>query len=180
MFIGKTHSGKTTFAKEIEKNNENVISLEADPMALFIHDQFPRLKKFEDKTFNGSFKKLALKFQVLLLFIKTIMSLGKPIILSNSNLWKKGRDRVFKISKKFDYENIGVYFDFPEDFLIERIKKSKRTKKILSTSKDFHDLIIRQRARVQPPNPKDFDKFFVIKSEKDLKTVKNKILQILK
>jgi predicted kinase len=180
MFIGKTHSGKTTFAKEIEKRNKNVIVLEADPIALLMNNQYPRLKKSEDRNFDGSFKKMALKFQVLILFIKTTMLLGKPIILSNSNLWKKGRDRVFKMCKKFNYNVIGVYFDFPEEFLVKRIDKSSRTKSILSTSKDFHDLIIRQRARVQPPNHRDFDQFFTIKSEKDLKITLVKLLKILK
>lgn len=179
MFIGKTHSGKTTFAKKIAKKNINVLVLEADPIALFMHDHFPRLRKNEDKNYDGSFKKLALKFQILILFIKTAMQLKMKIILSNSNIWKKGRNLVFKMCKKFNYKVIGVYFDFPEYFLINRINKSTRTINILNTSKNFHELIIKQRARVQPPNPEDFDKFFVIKSESDLKKVEIELIKLL-
>jgi len=32
IFIGKTHSGKTTFAKKLEKENKNFLILEGDPI----------------------------------------------------------------------------------------------------------------------------------------------------
>lgn len=142
MFVGKTHSGKTTFAKELVKENQNIIILEADPIAL-------------------------------------LMSIDKPIVLSNSNMWKKGRQFVFNLCKKFDYKIIGVYFDYPEDMLFERARKSKRDTDVLRRSKNFDELIINQRTRMEPPNSYDFDKFFVIKSENDLEKTKRELQKIL-
>lgn len=179
MFIGKTHSGKTTFAKELEKENTNIIILELDPMALFMRENFPKLRELDDRDHSGKFKNISLKYQTFLLFVEFAMSFGKPIILSNSNMWVKGRSLIFKLAKKFDYKIIGVYFDFPEEFLLNRIKKSKRTTNVLRISKSFEDLIINQRTRMETPNPKDFKEFYIIKSENDLEKVKNKLIKIL-
>jgi predicted kinase len=178
MFIGKTHSGKTTFAKELEK--ENIIILEADPIALFMKEHFPKLRENDNKHHNSSFNEISIKYKTFLLFLEFAMSLNKTIILSNSNMYEDGRKFIFNLCKNFNYKNIGVYFDFPEDFLIERIKKSKRTTAILNVSRDFNDLIINQRTRMEIPSPNDFEKFFVIKSEKDLIKIKNKLIKILK
>lgn len=179
MFIGKTHSGKTTFAKELEKIKKDVLVLEADPVALFMRENFPKLRELDDKEHSGAFQNASLKYRIFLLLLEFSMSFGKTIILSNSNMYEKGRKLVFKLAKKYRYKVIGVYFDFPEEFLISRIKKSKRTMKILRVSKDFNELIINQRTRMQVPNPKEFDKFYTIKSEGDLIKVKNNLIKII-
>jgi predicted kinase len=179
MFIGKTHSGKTTLAKELEKTKSNVINIEADPIALFLNKNFPKLNKGNKNYKIGKSQKISLKFKTFLLFVESAMALEENIILSNSNLYQSGRELIFSLCNKYNYKIICVYFNFPEDFLLQRIKKSKRTTKILRISKNFYDLIINQRTRIQPPNPKNFDDYFVIKSEKDLKGIKNKLIKIL-
>lgn len=179
MFIGKTHSGKTTFAKELEDVKKDILVLEADPIALFMREKFPKLRELDDKEHSGAFKNASLKYRMFLLLLEFSMSFGKTIILSNSNMYERGRRLVFRLAKKFNYKVIGVYFDFPEEFLINRIKKSKRTTKILRVSKDFNDLIINQRTRMQIPNQKDFDLFYSIKNEKDLIKVKSDLIKII-
>lgn len=179
MFIGKTHSGKTTFAKELEKIKKDVLVLEADPVALFMRENFPKLRELDDKEHSGAFKNASLKYRVFLLLLEFSMTFGRTIILSNSNMYKQGRKFVFQLAKKYRYKTIGIYFDFPEEFLINRIIKSKRTTKILRVSKDFNELIINQRTRMQVPSPKDFDKFYTIKSEEDLIQVKSNLVKII-
>ena len=179
MFIGKTHSGKTTFAKELEELKKDLLVLEADPIALFMRENFPKLRELDDKEHSGAFKNASLKYRMFLLLLEFSMSFGRTIILSNSNMYERGRKLVFKLAKKYKYKVIGVYFDFPEEFLIDRIKKSKRTTKILRVSKDFSDLIINQRTRMQIPNPEDFNQFYTIKSEEDLNNVKSNLIKII-
>lgn len=179
MLIGKTHSGKTTFAKEIEGKVQDLVVLEADPIALFMKEQFPRLRENDDKEHTGTFEKVALKFQAFLLFVEFALSLGKPVILSNSNMWIKGRELVLELCKKFNYRVIGVYFDFSEELLIQRIEKSGRSTNVLRLSKDFKDLIIKQRDRMQPPDPAQFDEFFIITSEEETKTVQEELIKKL-
>ncbi len=180
MFIGKTHSGKTTFAKELEEINHDVLVLEADPIALFMRENFPKLREMDDKEHSVKFKNVSLKYKIFLLLLEFSMSFDKTIILSNSNMYSSGRKLIFNLAKKFNYKIIGVYFDFPEELLVSRIKKSKRTTKILRVSKDFNELIINQRTRMQIPNPKDFNKFFIVNSESNFNEMKKDLIKIIK
>lgn len=179
MLIGKTHSGKTTFAENLNKKFPNLLVLEADPIAIFVKEKFPALSNLDYKKHTGKFKNIALKFKTFLLFLEFGLSLGKTIILSNSNMWDKGRKMVFKLCKKFNYEVIGIYFDYPEEILKSRVKKTDRSKEILRIAKDFDDLLNKQKSRMQEPKSKEFDEFFVIKKEEDIdkimKSLKNKI-----
>jgi predicted kinase len=180
MFIGKTHSGKTTFAKVLTESLPDVLNLEADPISIFMKEEFPKLRELDDRNHSGDFKEMSLKFKTFLLFVEFAMSLKKPVVLSNSNMWVKGREAIFELCKKFNYEVIGVYFNLPEDVLSTRIDSAQRETKALRISKDFQDLLIRQKDRMQIPDPSVFSEFFVIKSELDLERVKNEIISKLK
>ena len=94
-------------------------------------------------------------------------------------MWLKGRQLVFDLCKRFNYKLVGVYFDFPEELLLERVKISRRSFNVLRVSKDFSDLIINQRTRMQAPGPLEFDVFYTIKSPKDLLIIKQKLASIL-
>ena len=179
MFVGKTHSGKTTLAKKIEAAQPELLILEADPIALFLKDTFPALAKIDDTEHTGAFKNTSLKYKAFLLLVEFALSSGRTVLLSNSNMWKKGRQFLFKLAQKFEYKTICVYFDYPEEILFERAKESKRNTQVLRVSKSFEDLIIKQRTRMEIPNPKDFDLFLHIKSEADLSLVEQKLLKLL-
>lgn len=176
MLIGKTHSGKTTFAKELKKKIKNLIVLEADPIAIFMKENFPELRESDDIEHTGIFKNVSLKYKTFLLFLEFALALNRPIILSNSNMWSNGRKMVLKLCKKFGYKIIGVYFDFSEEFLIQRVQNGNRSTNVLRKSKNFNELIFNQRARMQIPKSSEFYKFMTIKSEYDLKTIKNNLI----
>ncbi len=180
MFVGKTHSGKTTLANELKKENQNVLILEADPISVFMKNEFPELRENDDKEHNGTFKNVSLKFRTFLLFVEFALSLSRNIILSNSNMWREGRNLVREIARKFDYEIIGVYFDYPEDTLLDRVNISERSIDVLRTSNNFENLLINQRERMQPPLDEEFDQLYKINSESDLLTIKEKLQNLLK
>ena len=83
---------------------------------------------------------------------------------------------VFDLCKKFGYKIIGVYFDYKEDILLGRVKNTIRSSNVLRTSKNFQELIINQRKRMQPPNHSDFDEFFIIKLEAEVEQLKEKLI----
>lgn len=179
MFVGKTHCGKTTFANEIKKKIANLLVLEADPITVFMREKFPELREADDQEHNGNFNSISLKYRIFLLFVEFALSLSRPIILSNSNMWIKGRSLVLELCKKFDYKVVGVYFDFSEDTLFERAKTSDRSTNVLRTSKSFENLIINQRSRMQIPEPLEFGKFLIVKSAEDLLLIKKDLIKIL-
>jgi predicted kinase len=180
MLVGKTHTGKTTFANEVKQEFKNVLILEADPIAVFMKENYPELRFSDDKEHTGEFKDVSLKFKTFLLFLEFAMSLNKPIMLSNSNMWLKGRELVFELCKKNGYKVIGIYLNLPEEILINRINVSERSTNVLRTSKSFNELILNQRERMQPPEPSDFTEFFECKSEQEVEDIKKKIINILK
>ncbi len=180
MLIGKTHCGKTTFAKELKGQVANLIILEADPIAVFMKEQFPELRGLDDQEHNGNFNNVSLKYRTFLLFLEFALSLGRPIILSNSNMWQKGREMVFDLCKKFGYKAIGLYFDFPEELVLSRAEVSDRSLNVLRTSKSFQDLIINQRSRMQPPESSEFETLFTAKSPEELSKIKEDLIKVLK
>ena len=95
-------------------------------------------------------------------------------------MYEKGRRDVLNIIKGYRYKTIGVHFDYPEEILLERAKKSKRTTKVLSVSKDFEEVIINQRTRFQEPNKKDFDYFFKVSNPSSLSRIKKEVLELYK
>jgi predicted kinase len=180
IFIGKTHSGKTTLAKELENIDIDIINIEADPISLFIRDNFPRIRDLENINTIDRYKEVSLKYSIFLELLEFVMAFGNPIVLSNSNMYQRGRMLIYKLAKKFNYDIIGVYFDLPEEILLERINKSNRTTKILRVSKNFTDLIINQRNRIEIPKSRDYKKFYIIKTEEDRRRIKKLLIKFLK
>jgi hypothetical protein len=93
-------------------------------------------------------------------------------------MFENGRKEVLSVIKQYPVKTIGVYFNYPEELLFERAKTSGRDAGVLRVSKDFNDLIIRQRTRMQPPNPADFDYFFEVNSVDDLSGVMEKVVAL--
>lgn len=179
LTIGKTHTGKTTFAKEVAPKLANCAVLETDPIALFLRQHFPGLHML-DLDHSGGFSSPSLKF----ILFRTILSFALEnrfnVILSNSNIYENGRRQVLDIIKRYKVRTVGVYLNYPEEVLIERAERSQRDIEVLRVSKDFKDLIINQRTRFQPPDGSDFDHFFEVTDPAELPAVERKIIELCK
>lgn len=179
LTIGKTHTGKSTFAKELVEDIPNGVILETDSIALFLKDTFPKLHAF-DLDHNGSFSSPSLKFLAFRTVLTFALEKNFNIIMSNSNMYENGRKDVLSIINKYPMKTIGLYLNYPEEIILERAKNSKRDIKVLSVSKDFNELIVNQRTRFQAPNRTDFDYFFEVKNPEELPDIKNKIVELYK
>ncbi|MEI6863939.1 MAG: AAA family ATPase [Candidatus Adlerbacteria bacterium] len=179
LTIGKTHSGKSTFAKEIATSIPNSVILETDTIALFLRSHYLSLHSL-DLDHKGSFSDPSLKFLVYCTILEFALKQGSNCILSNSNMYENGRKQVLDIIKKYPGKTIGVYFNYPEEVLFERVKNSQRDTKVLSVSKDFNELIVKQRERFQPPNPSDFDYFFEVTNPDQLSEISKEIIELYK
>jgi len=177
LTVGKTHTGKSTFAKEIVSQIPNCVILETDPIAVFLSTTFPKLHAL-DLDHQGSFSSPSLKYRVFQTVLEFALAQNFNIILSNSNMYEKGRQGVFDIIKKYPAKTIGLHFNYPEELLSKRVEQSGRSTEVLSVSKDFQELIVNQRTRFQPPNPTDFDYFFEVKDPADLPRVTKEILAL--
>ncbi|NDE68346.1 ATP-binding protein [bacterium] len=165
--IGKTHSGKSTFAKKLAAQIPGMVILEADSVALFMQEHFPELHMM-DRIQNGNSGSLSIKFQIFQILLKNCLAFNQNIILANSNLSERVRGEVIGEVKKYPYMTVGIFFNFPEELLLERVKTSGRDKRVLTTSKSFEEVVINQREWLQVPDPAKFDFFFELKSPDEI------------
>ena len=74
-----------------------------------------------------------------------------------------------------------IYFNRPENILLERIKKSTRSKICLTQSQDFKNLLTnKQKKLFEYPSPKEADIFFEINDDQSRKKVQEEIITLLK
>lgn len=177
MAIGKTHSGKTTFANELISDISEGVIIETDPIALFLRETFSTLRAL-DLDHRGGFSSPSLKFLLFRTILTFALEQNFNVILSNSNMYENGRKDVLNIVDQYKYKTIGVYFNYSEEVLLNRVEYSGRDTKVLVVSKDFNELVVNQRTRFQPPNKDDFDYFFEITDPADLPEIKGRIIKL--
>ena len=90
VMIGKTHTGKTTFAQDIVKRLNTFEILEADAVSLFLNANFPLLREI-DKSKHGVWETPTLKLLLFQDIVKYAFVNNLNVILANSNLSTKVR-----------------------------------------------------------------------------------------
>lgn len=182
MTVGKTHSGKTTFARKINDILPNSVVLESDVISVFLRENFPLIHfSSVNREFGRKFdfEKPQLKYAILKTILTFSLENGFRIILSNSNSIKKARAQVIKLIRSYGTKVIMVYFNIPEEVLLKRIKKAGRSTAVLNSSKNFRELLTKkQRVIFEAPNKDEADYFFEIKREKDIPLILDKIRNI--
>jgi len=145
MTVGKTHSGKTTFAKELESALQQAIVIDQDNHAEFINSYYKKLRPLEGPN--------TLKFSVTKAIVNYATEQSEfHIILSNSNLNKSGRTNVLQYFHEKGFTSIIVYFDLPIDLLKERVQKTQRSNTIFRSASSFSEVLERQlnSTEIQP------------------------------
>lgn len=178
--VGKTHSGKTTFARELEKELAHSFVMDQDNQAAFINTHYEKLQPAKGpNTFKHGLSKFIVDYA------KEHTSLH--LIICNSNRSKNGR--LYLLSELFpqnEYVRILVHFDIPDDVLYERVARSTRSTNIFRGDySSFKEVFNRQQAEslhedVVDPIENEADYLFVIRNSKDINTTIEKILHLAK
>ena len=177
MTVGKTHSGKTTFAQKLEKDLENSVVIDQDNHAQFLKDYYPTL-------FHGTGPN-KIKYTLTQTMVDYVVhETNNDIILCNSNYNKLGRNKLLHYYKKNDFKTILVFFDIPEEVLYARVKNSNRKTDILRTASSFLEVLDRQQSEMKKeeicaPTEEEADYFFTIQDEKDVDKVVKDLVVIL-
>ncbi|WP_409271630.1 AAA family ATPase [Neobacillus sp. SCS-31] len=176
--VGKTHSGKTTFARALEKQLHNSFVMDQDNHAEFINTFY---KNLQPKQGPNTLKHLLSKLIVDYAKGNTDFHL----ILCNSNRGRKGR--LYLLEELFandEFIRILVHFDIPDDVLHERVINSQRSTNIFRGAySNFEEVLVRQRVEslnedVVDPIEGEADYIFVIKNNEDVDQIINRIVQI--
>ena len=176
MTVGKTHSGKTTFAKTLEKEMPNSVLIDQDNHAEFLHNHYQTLLPKQ----GHNMIKYALT-QTIVNYAVT--ETNCHLILCNSNRNRKGRLQLIDYYQKQGFTCVLVNFDIPEHILFERIANSECSTKILRTASTFEEVLTRQqdetnKGDVIAPIEGEADYLFLIKNVEEIEHVIQKIVHI--
>lgn len=172
--VGKTHSGKTTFANALEKEMLNTVVIDQDNHAEFLHKHYEKLlPKHGHNTIKYALTKTIVDF--------AINYTDCNIILSNSNRSREGRSKLLEPFHDREFTSVIVNFDISEQVLQERVTTSQRNTSILRTVSSFEDVLIRQRnEEVLSPTEEEADHLFVIRNTSEVPSVIREITEIAK
>lgn len=178
--VGKTHSGKTTFAKELEKKLPHSFVMDQDNQAEFINMHYEKLQPAEGaNTFKHGLSKFIVDYA------KEYTNLH--LIICNSNRSKNGR--LYLLNELFpqnEYVRILVHFDIPDDVLYERVARSTRSTNIFRGDySNFKEVLDRQQSEslhkdVVDPIENEADYLFVIRNSKDVNSTIKEIVHLAK
>ncbi|WP_053364817.1 AAA family ATPase [Bacillus sp. FJAT-27245] len=178
MTVGKTHSGKTTFARALEKELDNSVVMDQDNHAEFINFYYKKLQPKEGpNTLKHAISRLIVDY--------AIENTECHLIICNSNRSRKGRLNLLnELFNEEEFVRILVHFDIPDHVLQVRVTESQRSTNIFrGTYSTFEEVLIRQQAEskqedMAKPIEGEADYLFVIKDSKKVDWVIQQIVQI--
>jgi thymidylate kinase len=104
-----------------------------------------------------------------------------PVILTNANSTKAIRKEACSIAHKAGRKVIMIYFNRPEETLLQRIDSTQRSKKCLTKSANFRELLLKRQASCfEVASKKESDIFFEITSDASWKKTQKAIVQLIK
>ncbi|MFC5451570.1 ATP-binding protein [Paenibacillus aestuarii] len=171
--VGKTHSGKTTFAKQLESQLKNAVIIDQDNHASFINAHYKSLRPKEGPN--------ALKYAITQTIVDyAVNQTDCHLVLCNSNLARNGRMDLLEYFRMKGFISILVYFNISDDVLKERVTESRRSKDIFRSASTFGDVLARQQMSEAPaPETGEADHLFVVsRNEEDVPMVIKKITEI--
>jgi deoxyadenosine/deoxycytidine kinase len=175
MTVGKTHSGKTTFAKALEKELHNSVVIDQDNHAEFLHTYYqPLLPKNGSNLIKYALTKTIVEYAV--------NETDYHLILCNSNRSRAGRLKRLEHYHHKGFTSILVHFDISEHVLKERIAKSNRSTTVLRTASTFEEVLTRQEKEINrdviAPINGEANLLFVINHPDEVQSVINRIVKI--
>lgn len=137
--VGKTHSGKTTFAKALERQFANAIVVDQDNHAEILKTYYPALVPKEGAN--------AIKYALTQTIVDhAVDQTDCHVISCNANRNRQGRLKLLDFYRSKGFTTILVNFDMADELLETRIDQSRRDTSILRTVSSFHDILKRQQA----------------------------------
>jgi|SRR5699024_2158099 len=178
--VGKTHSGKSTFAIELEKNLDNSFVIDQDNHAEFINTYYKKLQpKSGPNILKHSISKLIVDYAK--------ENTGMHIIASNANRNKTGRKYLLEeVYPEDEFVRILVHFDIPDEVLHRRVIDSHRNTNIFRGDySNFEEVLLRQQSEAQlenfvDPEEGEADYLFLIKDNEEVASVIQEIIRISK
>lgn len=171
MCVGHTHSGKTTFAQKLVQKIPDIAMIDSDEIAAFLNTKYPLITDSQYNKTKSDVTKSGLKGIVFKDVYTFALKTGVGLVLSNGNLSKAIRSFVISNAKKHGYQVVLVYFNFPKEIILERLKNSNKNTNVFIISKNWQEVFERQEKIAEFPPSKRGVTYFEMKSPEDEKIV---------
>jgi predicted kinase len=173
MTVGKTHSGKSTFANMLEERISDSLVIDQDHHAEFLNTFYKKLLPSEGPN--------TLKYAVSQTILDyAIQRTDLHIILCNSNRHRTGREKSLNYFTEQGFKSILVNFDLPDHILQQRIADSSRSTKIFRSASSFSEVLTKQNNEdIGELKESEADYLFSIQDGEDVHQVIEKVVQIL-
>lgn len=174
--VGKTHSGKTTFAKALERQLANAIVVDQDNHAEILKTYYPALVPKEGAN--------AIKYALTQTIVNhAVDQTDCHIILCNANRNRQGRLKLLDFYRSKGFTTILVNFDMADEVLKTRIDQAGRDTSVLRTVSSFKDVLVRQQAESVDnpgvtPRPDEADYLFSVTNEQQAEAAISEIREI--
>lgn len=174
--VGKTHSGKTTFAARLEQQLQDSLVIDQDNHAVFINSYYKSLLPQQGPN--------TLKFTITRTVTDyAVQQTPLHLILCNANRYQKGRRETLAYFKEQGFHIILVHLDIPDDVLEARVAASQKSKNVFRSAKSFDEVLIRQQGEsvqegVIAPTEDEADDLFVIHQSDEVDEVIQSIINI--
>lgn len=177
LTVGKTHSGKSTFAHMLEDVMDNSVVVDQDNHAAFINTHYKSLQPIDGpNTLKHALSQFIVKYAK--------ENSGCHFIICNANRNRKGRENLLKnVFPSREFLQIIVHFDMPDTVLQSRIAKSKRNTNIFRSASTFEEVLKRQQTDslhedITDPVEGEADYLFVIRNRDEVDVVIKQIVEL--
>ncbi|QTD43109.1 ATP-binding protein [Sporosarcina sp. Te-1] len=177
LTVGKTHSGKTTFARELEQSLSGSIVIDQDNHAAFINKYYRKMQPTSGPN--------TLKYTISQTIIDyAIRETELHLIICNSNRSRLGRKELLAYLHSLGFVTVIVNFDIPDAVLMERVEKTERSTEIFRSAATFEEVLARQQADnynsdVAVPVEGEADQLFTIRDENDVPFIIQEICTLI-
>lgn len=174
LTVGKTHSGKTSFAKKLETKMPNSLVIDQDAQAEFLHTYYEKMiPKKGPNDIKNKLTKLILDYAV--------DETSSHIILSNANRNYDNRKRLLDYFHEKGFMTVLVHFAIPDVILKQRIADSDRNPAIIRSASSFEHVLASQQAEdktetVLMPTSVEATHLYTVKNDEEIDSVIHQII----
>ncbi|MDO3410528.1 ATP-binding protein [Saccharibacillus sp. CPCC 101409] len=177
MTVGKTHSGKSTFARELENLLPNSLMIDQDNHAEFVNTHY---RKLIPPAGENVLKHTVTQAVVDYAADRT----DKHVILCNANRSRKARVSILDDFRAKGFTCVLVHFDIPDETLIERVRATTRSKAIFRSAASFEEVLLRQQAQssnedLSAPAAEEAEHLFIVKHAAETEKVLRRIVDLV-
>ena len=177
--VGKTHSGKTIFARALEKQLESTVVIEQDNHAEFLNCHYKILIPRQGRNI--------IKQNITQKIVNyAITHTNLNIIFGNSNRSRESRMSLLSMLDNTRFYSIVIYFNIPDKVLEARVNNSTRSRNVLRKSSSFEELLAKQQIQdreledMNAPQHDEADCLLEISNNEEAQFAIEKIMELAK